>query len=347
MYPTIDVIMPCYYSNEIITPALEKIVSQTVVDNMTLILVNDCSPNTDCNYQDIIEKYKDRIKIRYFETKENVGPGEARQLGLNNATSDFIWFQDDDDEIYDENSIESLLKLIDSSNVLCASGQVYFTFKSYKIESRTEEVRPGSLQGSLLNRKFLQDQNIRFEPLLSFKEEDGAFCALFLLKANDSSTYRYLHENVYIRKYFNDHIHVTARSDIVQSIIALLIQKTIILSYAVDYYGIISLQNNTNFIDAIGFIPNLFDRLIYWLKKNNQKISLKTYLNIEKYLNYFNSIFIQFNLFNLDIERISNVKNFFFTGNDFYGSFDINLIYNFSNDYQKILKEIKENYVEK
>ena len=101
---TVDIIMPCYYSNEIIKPALEKIANQTVIDQITLIMINDCSPNTDCEYQDLIQQYSDKIKIRYFKTPTNSGPGIARQLGLDNATSNWILFQDDDDELESENT---------------------------------------------------------------------------------------------------------------------------------------------------------------------------------------------------------------------------------------------------
>ena len=343
MYPTVDIIMPCYYSNDIITPALEKIVSQTVIDNITLILVNDCSPNTTCDYCDIIEKYKNRIKIKYFKTENNVGPGEARQLGLNNATSDFIWFQDDDDEIYNENTIESLLKLVDKKEKIASvSGQIYFMVENNN-DNRLEPARCGTLQGSIFNRDILQKLNIHFEPLLSFKEEDGAFCSLFHHKTVNKYDCKLLQEIVYIRKYFNDHIHVTYRSDIPQSILALIFQKIIILKYAVN--NNLNILYTSSFADAITFVPNLLDRLVYFLQSEKKIISLNTYNQLEKSLIYYNNIVSKYNYNDINWQDIIKMGNQFFNGDNFYGKFNEELIYNFSDNYKNILKYIKENFV--
>jgi hypothetical protein len=44
-------------------------------------MVNDCSPNTDCEYLDIRKEFSS-LHIQYLKTKENCGPGAARNLGL-------------------------------------------------------------------------------------------------------------------------------------------------------------------------------------------------------------------------------------------------------------------------
>ncbi len=55
----IDYIIPTYYDSSVVKVGLDKLCKQTMKDSLHITLVNDCSPNTDCNYQDIIDEYSD------------------------------------------------------------------------------------------------------------------------------------------------------------------------------------------------------------------------------------------------------------------------------------------------
>lgn len=104
-------------------------------------MVNDCSPYTNCEYQDLIEEFKNQINIRYFKTTINSGPGIARQLGLDNATADWIMFIDDDDELYNNTSLERLLNLA-RNDVVAVSGQSLQTTLEYIHDFKTEIHEP-------------------------------------------------------------------------------------------------------------------------------------------------------------------------------------------------------------
>ncbi len=94
----INIIIPCYYDYETIYPCFQSLANQTN-KNFIVTIVNDCSPNTNCKYQDIIKEFSQYYTINYYETQENSGPGVARQLGLDNNKSPFIMFVDDDDQL--------------------------------------------------------------------------------------------------------------------------------------------------------------------------------------------------------------------------------------------------------
>lgn len=344
---TIDIIMPCYYSNDIIKPAFEKIAQQTKINNITLIIVNDCSPNTNCNYQDLIQEYKDKIKIRYFKTQTNIGPGKTRQLGLDNATSDFITFLDDDDELYSDTTIEEMLNQVQGlniNNIISISGSIQVNYLDQKIETWPPKIL--STQGTLYNRKLLQQLNIHFEPILSFKEEDGCFCSLASIK---SQQYQKLiiQKPVYIRKILNNHISVVARTNEIGSILAMISLKCFPLLYL--YQNNIQEKNVYMYYieDAIAFVPNLFQTLLNNLQIKNYKLTVQQFKQLNFMLSTYSFIL---NFYNINYTEI-NFNNLYymcqgiFNQNNFYGDFNKSLITVFENYYPSQLLYIKNNFI--
>ena len=82
----IDLIIPCYGSPEVIEKGIASIAVQWHKEFIHVTLVNDCSPNTDCDYQDLVDKYSNFIDIRCIRTPRNGGRGLARQFGIDNTT---------------------------------------------------------------------------------------------------------------------------------------------------------------------------------------------------------------------------------------------------------------------
>lgn len=93
----IDYIIPCYGNSEIIRPGLRVLANQWHSEFLHVILVNDCSPNTDCDYQDLIEEFQPYLDIQCIRTPENVGQGQARQWGIDHSGHDYFMLQDEDD----------------------------------------------------------------------------------------------------------------------------------------------------------------------------------------------------------------------------------------------------------
>ena len=107
----ISIIVPIYNVEEYIEKCVDSLINQTY-KNIEIILVDDGS--TDKSY-DICKKYSEtdsRIKLIH---KENGGLSDARNVGIDNATGDYITFLDSDDWIsYDYSEI--MIKELQETN---------------------------------------------------------------------------------------------------------------------------------------------------------------------------------------------------------------------------------------
>jgi glycosyltransferase involved in cell wall biosynthesis len=76
--------------------------------NFELIICDDGSID---NTNQIIESYKSRLNIKYFFNPNWGGPARPRNIGINNASHEWICFLDSDD-IWHENKLEECNKVI-------------------------------------------------------------------------------------------------------------------------------------------------------------------------------------------------------------------------------------------
>ena len=98
----VSVIMPIYNAEKYLKNALDSVISQSMgFENIELILVDDKS--TD-NSRSIMEEYSSKYpNVKSIFLEENTGcPGIPRNIGIKNATSDYIMFIDNDDEYLPE-----------------------------------------------------------------------------------------------------------------------------------------------------------------------------------------------------------------------------------------------------
>lgn len=107
MKEVISIIIPVYNVQKHLDRCLKSIANQTYRD-LEIILINDGSTDKSPEICDNWAMYDKRIKVIH---KENTGPGDSRNVGINNATGDYLSFIDSDDfiSIY---YFEYLLKLI-------------------------------------------------------------------------------------------------------------------------------------------------------------------------------------------------------------------------------------------
>ena len=102
----VSVIIPTYNRGDIIGNSIKSVLNQTY-KNLEVIVVDDGS--TDNTFQEI-NKIKDN-RIIYIKLENNTGGANARNIGIKNASGQFISFQDSDDIFY-PNKIEIQLKNI-------------------------------------------------------------------------------------------------------------------------------------------------------------------------------------------------------------------------------------------
>lgn len=109
----ISIIIPVYNVSPYLRKCITSAINQTL-KNIEIILVNDCSP--DPLDEKICKEYANLdSRIKYIAHNKNKGLGGARNTGLRNASSDYIWFIDSDDFI-DTNACEFLHKTIKQTN---------------------------------------------------------------------------------------------------------------------------------------------------------------------------------------------------------------------------------------
>ncbi|MEG0457025.1 MAG: glycosyltransferase family 2 protein, partial [Oscillospiraceae bacterium] len=114
----ISVIVPVYNVEKYLNRCVESIIKQTY-KNLEIILIDDGSPD---NCGQLCEQFKtqdNRIKVYH---KKNEGLGLTRNLGLKEATGNYITFVDSDDWIGPQHIENMYLALCNNSADLCIGG---------------------------------------------------------------------------------------------------------------------------------------------------------------------------------------------------------------------------------
>lgn len=110
-----SIITPMYNSSHLMKRYLESMLSQTCKD-FELIIVDDCS--TDDSFVKIKQISKETgLNMQLLKTDKNLGPGNARNLGLNNASGEFILFVDSDDYVASD-MIEKLNRVVEKNDMV-------------------------------------------------------------------------------------------------------------------------------------------------------------------------------------------------------------------------------------
>lgn len=109
----ISVIIPVYNVENYIKECLDSVINQSLgIENIEVIVVNDCTlDNSMSIVNDYAKKYP---SIKIIEQEKNQGLGPTRNLGLKHVTSDYVTFLDSDDYI-SENAYENCLNLFSTN----------------------------------------------------------------------------------------------------------------------------------------------------------------------------------------------------------------------------------------
>lgn len=186
---SVDVIIPQYNEKpEVIKPLLDSINIQIGVDKSKIgvIIVNDHNPEGKLP-QEFLDSYPG-LNIRYLETSENKGPGQARQLGIDESEAEYILFADADDRFYScnvfHNFFEALVQHKDKVVDIIYSKWVeelnqpennVYVHVSHNADNTW-------VFSKLFRREFLTSHNIRFSDSLRV-HEDAYFCTVSQLNA--------------------------------------------------------------------------------------------------------------------------------------------------------------------
>lgn len=168
----VSIIVAIYNSANFLDKLINSIINQTY-KNIEIILVDDGSLDTSGEICDKYAQIDDRIKVIH---KKNGGVCEARNVGLETATGDYVTIVDGDDWLA-EDFVEYMMNLINQTNSEMAFSYNIFTTRDQnqiendKIEVWTPEDATAALiypyiklgpWNKIYNMKFLQEHNIRF-----------------------------------------------------------------------------------------------------------------------------------------------------------------------------------------
>ena len=192
--PNLSIIIPIYNASSYLHTCVDSILSQSFSD-FELILVDDGSSD---NSGSICDEYVQKdVRVRVFH-KDNGGVSSARNLGLEEAKGEYIYFPDSDDFVIG-NALRILVDGINKECFFAVGGyEVYdeddaciYSVKDTEegIMSRDEMLvqffapSPYRYQGYLWNKLFkksiVEQHNIRFEPSIKFNE-DRLFCIRYV-----------------------------------------------------------------------------------------------------------------------------------------------------------------------
>ena len=117
----VSCIIPVYNTEKYLPRCIESVLAQTFVDWETL-LIDDGSTDASGSICDEYAAKDERIRVFH---KENGGISSARNLGLNYAQGEWIFFVDSDDSL-PKTSLESLLSRSSDANIIV--GGFFFVF---------------------------------------------------------------------------------------------------------------------------------------------------------------------------------------------------------------------------
>lgn len=166
----LEVGIPVYNAKDTLAKTLDSLVAQTKNNFITCLSI-DGDNNTEF-YRKLAQEYIRRgLKIRIIDSKENGGPGIARQRILDSTQCDYIIFLDSDDMLMPR-AVEVLSQCIRIGNFdIIRSG--FIREEKYKQDLFIPQDFSiiTWFHGKIYRVKFLKEKNIRFLPELRIDED--------------------------------------------------------------------------------------------------------------------------------------------------------------------------------
>lgn len=156
----VSVIIPVYNAEQYIDKCIESVINQTLQE-IEIILINDGSTDKS---KEKCEKWINERKNIQLINKKNGGQGEARNIGLEYAKGNCIFFLDADDYL-PKNSLEILYSNITKNNADVVCGTSVSVFKNK--EQKKNEMLSNKEQLIISGKQFIQKTKYKgVEPMV-------------------------------------------------------------------------------------------------------------------------------------------------------------------------------------
>lgn len=153
----ITVGIPAYNAHKTLHRTLQSIISLSNLSEVKVIIVDDAS---DQNYEEIIKQFQPLIDIALIRLVENVGPGIARNVILDNCDTEFIAFIDADDEFITPNFLVEAIEQLNTNTKAPFYMSTFYTESKFREKIATLEL--DWLHGKVYRLSAIQNKNIRF-----------------------------------------------------------------------------------------------------------------------------------------------------------------------------------------
>lgn len=135
----VSIIIPVYKVEKYIIRCLTSVSKQSY-GNIECIIVDDCTPDISMKLvYNFIENYHGDVCFTIVSHNVNRGLSAARNTGIRNATGDYIYFLDSDDELYSSDSIYKMIELGKKYNADIVVGE-FMLMGGRKISSNLNKV---------------------------------------------------------------------------------------------------------------------------------------------------------------------------------------------------------------
>jgi glycosyltransferase involved in cell wall biosynthesis len=181
----ISIIVPVYNTEQYLSKCIESILNQTESD-FELLLIDDGAKDNSGKICDDYALKDNRIRVFH---KENGGVSSARNLGLDVAVGEMIFFIDSDDFIGPdyvktlmikdgEDFVQSGVKTLENDYLkeIMTHDDIFSDFNRFWMESRQQWPTM-----CCLSKKVIDEYNLRFDTSLKMGE-DGLFNQIFISK---------------------------------------------------------------------------------------------------------------------------------------------------------------------
>ena len=174
----VSIITPCYNCQDFLEETYQTVISQTY-PHWEWLLVDDCS--TDETHQKLLELAKKDERIKVFKNENNSGAAVTRNVGLDNATGDYVAFLDSDD-LWHAQKLEKQMKHVQEANI-DFSYHDYATVDASGVRLKELNLAPSytakdllkfnpfATSSILVNRKVIAENNIRFKEHLRRRQD--------------------------------------------------------------------------------------------------------------------------------------------------------------------------------
>ena len=200
MKKKIDVIIPAFNAQNTISRTIASVVIQSIVDEISIIIVNDAD---EIGYEKFVEDFKDYVDIKAISLEVNGGPGVARQYGIDNSSSPYFTCIDADDTFAGAFALEILYRSMKANpEYHTVVGAFVEQHENLQFLNHTNDLV--WMFGKLYTRDFINKYKIRFNETRA--NEDNGFNTIIRLVSSDTEKIMFLPDVVYYWHHKEDSI---------------------------------------------------------------------------------------------------------------------------------------------